>query len=209
MAIITSYTSLVTAVSDYIARSDVSGDVPGFIWNFERRFIRQPKNHGPWMEASLSGTIASSVIAVPADFLALKKNTTYISGSPSSRLDWVSLDQCYGRYPRGSDTGRPVVISRDVDNFVFGPAPDSDYDVEGVYYAKPTAMKDAASDAAAHWLIVNAPDLVLYGSLLEAQAFAQNDEKIATWKEFYGQALKDYRDFIKEEEFGVGYEVLA
>lgn len=209
MAIITSYTSLVTAVSNYIARDDVASDVPGFIWNFERRLLRQPKNFGRWMEASLSGTTASGVLAVPADFQALKYNTAYVSGSPSTRLDWVSLDQCYGRYPRGSETGRPCWISRDVGSFVFGPFPDADYDIRGVYYSKPTAMKDAAADAVAHWLIVNAPDLCLYGSLLEAEAFVQNDARISVWRDFYGQALKDYRDLIHDETFAVGQEVLA
>jgi hypothetical protein len=207
VAIVTSYTSLVTAVSNYIARDDVVSDVPGFIWNFERRFLRQPKNFGRWMEVSLTGTTASGVLAVPAGFQLLKY--AYINGSPSTRLEWVSLDQCYGRYPRGAETGRPCWITRDVENLVFGPFPDADYDIRGVYYGKPTAMKDAAADAVAHWLIVNAPDLCLYGSLLEAEAFVQNDTRIAVWRDFYGQALKDYRDLIHEEVFTVMQEVLA
>jgi hypothetical protein len=197
MAVITNYSSLQTAVGDWLAR-DVSGFVPNFIQNWEERFYRQPKNFGRWMEASFAGTIAASVLAVPSDYLGLKY--AYVDGSPSSRLDRVSLNQLYGSYPRGSCTGRPRWIARDLENFVFGPAPDSTYSIAGVYYAKPTPIRSFANDAAAHWIIVNAPDLALYGALLEAAPFLQNDKRIPTWQAMYGQSLEDYRSLSKGED---------
>lgn len=209
MAVITGYTSLQTAVTDYLARSDLATYVPNFIQNWEERFYRQPKNWGRWMESAFNLPIASSVIAVPADYLALK--FVYVNGSPSSRLDRVSLNQLYGRYPRGSDAGFPLWISRDTTSLVFGPPPDSNYTIKGVYWAKPTLMRSYAADAAAHWIIVNAPDLPLYGALLEATPFLQNDKRLATWEGFYSRAERDYRDlFVKEEQSGSPMqEVLA
>lgn len=198
MAVISGYTSLQTAVTDYLARSDLSSFVPNFVQNWEERFYRQPKNFGRWMETALDLTIASNVAAVPSDYLGLKY--AYVNGSPSSRLDRVSLNQLYGRYPRGGDTGRPGWISRDTSNFVFGPIPDSDYNIKGVYWAKPTLIRNFAGDAAAHWLIVNAPDLVLYGALLEAEPFMKNDARTEVWAGFYKQALSDYRELHREED---------
>ena len=182
MAVISSYTTLQTAVTDYLARSGLSTWVPNFIQNWEEKFYRQPKNFGRWMEASLSSAIASSVIAVPSGYLAMKY--AYVNGSPSSRLDRVSLNQLLGTYPRGGDTGLPVWYARDGENFIFGPAPDSTYTIKGTYWAKPTLMRSFASDAAAHWIIVNAPDLVLYGALLEAEPFVKNDKRLPTWQAF-------------------------
>jgi hypothetical protein len=198
VAVITSYSTLLTAVTDYLARSDVATFAPNFVQNWEEKFLRQPTNFGRWMETSLSSAIASSVVAVPAAYLGLKH--AYVDGSPASRLDRVSLNQLYGRYPRGSDTGLPVWMSRDTTNFVFGPAPDDDYTIKGVYWAKPTLLRSFASDAAAHWIIVNAPDLALYGALLEAQPFLMNDKRIPTWDGFYKQALQNYRDLQREED---------
>lgn len=198
MAVITGYTSLQTAVTDYLARSNLTTFVPNFIQNWEEKFYRQPLNFGRWMESALSSVIASSVIAVPNDYLGLKYS--YVNGSPSSRLDRVSLNQLYGTYPRGGDTGLPRWIARDAANFVFGPAPDSTYTIKGTYLAKPTLMRNFASDAADHWIIVNAPDLVLYGALLEAQPFDMNDKRIPTWDGFYKQALQNYRDLNREED---------
>jgi hypothetical protein len=54
-------------------------------------------------------------------------------------------------------------------------------------------MRVFASDAAAHWIIVNATDLALYGSLLEATPFIGNDERIQIWQGYYAEALAAYR----------------
>lgn len=199
MAVIVGYNSLLTLVGDYLKR-DFSTFVPNFIQSWEERFYRQPLNFGRWMEVSGTiGTVASSVIAVPSDYLGLK--VAYVNGQNSAPLDRKSLTQLYGRYPRGSgDTGIPRQIARDGTNFVFGPAPDSAYVIKGVYWGKPTVLRSFTGDAAANWLIVNAPDLPLYGALLEAEPFMKNDPRIAVWQAFYARAEQDYRDLHREED---------
>jgi hypothetical protein len=198
VAVISGYTTLQTAVADYLARSDLTTYIPNFIQNWEEKFYRQPKNFARWMESALSSTIASSVIAVPTDYLGLKY--AYVDGSPSSRLDRTSLNQLLGTYPRGGTTGTPIWMARDASNFIFGPEPDDDYTIKGTYWAKPTLIRNFASDAAAHWIILNAPDLPLYGALLEAQSFLMNDKRLEIWDGFYKQALQNYRDLHKEED---------
>jgi hypothetical protein len=74
------------------------------------------------------------------------------------------------------------------------------YTIKGTYLAKPTRLRDFASDADAHWIIVNAPDLALYGALIEAQPFLQNDKRIPTWQSFYDTALNNYRELFREED---------
>lgn len=198
MAIVTSYSTLLTAVQDYLNRSDLSSFAPNFVQNWEERFFRQPRNFGRWMEAALNDDISSGVIPLPTGYLGLKY--AYLNASPSSKLDRVSLNQMYGTYPRGGETGRPRWIARDTTNFVFGAIPDSDYNVRGVYWAKPTLLRSFAADAAAHWIIVNAPDLALYGALLEASPFIVNDERVPLWKAAHDMALQDYRDLNNEED---------
>lgn len=198
MAAITTYSTLKTAVDDFMARTLTGSYGDLLIQMWEEDFLREPKNFGRWMETSLSQAIAASVVAVPAAYLGLK--LAYVSGSPSSRLDRVSLNQLYGTYPRGADTGLPRWISRDTTNLVFGPAPDSNYTIKGVYWAKPTALRSAASDAAADWRILNAPDLCLFGSLIQAEAFVKNDARIDLWKVAYDRALQSYRNLQRDEE---------
>lgn len=209
MAVITGYASLQTAVADWLAKSNLTTFIPNFIQNWEEKLYRQPKNFGRWMETDLSSVIAASVIALPSDYLGLKY--AYVNGSPSTPLDRKSIQQLYGKFPRGMATDRPIWIARDAGNFVFGPPPDSTYTIKGIYWAKPVLMRSFAADAAAHWIIVNAPDLALYGALCESAPFLRSDARLPMWKELYGEALKDYRDMHSEEDISgsPSQEVLA
>ena len=63
MAVITSYSTLLTAVSDYLNRSDLTTFIPNWVQNWEERFYRDPKNFGRWMETSADSVIASDVVA--------------------------------------------------------------------------------------------------------------------------------------------------
>jgi hypothetical protein len=208
VAVVTSYSSLIASVQTYLARGDLATHAPGFVQNWESSFYRQPKNHGSWMEAQLSQAIASNVIAVPSDFLNLK--VAYIGTAPAARLEYVSTEQLYGRFPRGSWQSVPEWMSRDRTSFVFGPEPDSNYTVSGTYWARPVNMRVAVNDAEDHWIILYAPDLALYGALLAAEPFLKNDNRIAVWQSFYAQALKDYRDLMEAEKHTMpGQEVLG
>lgn len=202
MAIITSYTTLQTAVGDYLARSDLTSYIPNFIQNFEERFYRDSDNWASWMETAFSSaTVSSGVVAVPSAYLGLK--VAYISGQNSQPLKRISLTQLYARYPRASSSGTAAYIARNGASFEFGPTPADGTELKGTYYAKPTVLRSyttGGADAAAHPLIVNAPDLLVYGALLEAEPFLKNDSRIAVWKGFYDEALRAYRARYREEE---------
>jgi hypothetical protein len=196
VAVVTSYATLQTAIGDWLARSDLTSFLPNFVQTFEEDFYREPLNWASWMESTLSVSISSGVAAVPADYLGLK--IAYISGQTSPPLKRISLDQLYQRYPRSLGTGQAVYISRNGANFEFGPEA-SDGTLAGTYYAKPTLLRSDADGV--NWLITNAPDLCLYGSLLAATPFLQNDKRIGVWQSMYDRALVSYRNQFKEEDY--------
>jgi hypothetical protein len=200
LAVISGYSTLLTEVASWLARSDLSAAIPGFVQNWEERFYRNPKNYGQWMVSALSVSF-SDTATVPTDFLSLR--IAYLDGQSNTPLAPMSLDQVLQAYPRTS-SGQPKWIARDGANFVFGPAPSATYTLNGSYYAKPALLRNFASDAAAHFLIVNAPDLLLYGALLEAQPYVMNDKRIPVWAAAYDLALTEYRALIKEQMFGGG-----
>ena len=200
MAVITSYTTLLTAVGDYLARSDLTTFTPNFVQNFEERFLRDSENWGSWLESALSVTVASGVAAVPASYLGLR--VAYFS--TRQNLKRVSLEQLYARYPRGNpSTGLPSHIARNGANFEFGVVPTDGTTLLGTYYAKPAPLRSystGGADAIAHYLIVSAPDLCLYGALLEAMPFIKKDERIPLWKMAFDEAVMAYRSRLKGED---------
>lgn len=201
MAVITSYSTLLTEVASWLARSDLTSAIPGFVQLFEERFYRQPKNFGKWMESSMSIAI-STTAALPSGYLATK--IAYLDGKENAPLIPSSVDQLLQKYPRAGDSGLPKWIARDVETFIFGPVPDSGYTLAGTYYAKPTVLRSYAADAAAHWLVVNAPDLLLYGSLMEAQPYLMNEKRFPLWDAKYKEAIGEYRDLMKAQNLSGG-----
>lgn len=197
MAVIINYTTLQTAVGDYLARSDLTTFIPNFVQNWEERFYRDPENWATWMESALNVTLAGNVAALPSDYLGLR--VAYFSGGIA--LKRITLEMLYARYPRGQGSaGTPAFIARNRSQFEFGPEIQSGA-VIGTYYAKPTNIRSAATDASTHHLIVHCPDLCLYGSLLEAEPFIKNDPRIMVWKAAWDLAIESYRMKFKDEMY--------
>jgi hypothetical protein len=196
MAVVTDYATLQTAVGDWLARSDLSSFIPGFIQNWESDFYRDPENWASWMESALSVTITNSVAAVPDDYLGLKIG--YISGQTSPPLKRISLDQLYQRYPRAVSGGQAAYVARNGANLEFGPIPGSGTLV-GTYYAKPTLIRDDSDGI--NFLITDCPDLCVYGALIAAEPFVKNDKRLGLWQSMYNTALQSYRKRFKEEDY--------
>lgn len=194
MAVITDYASLQAAITDYGARTDLATFTPNFVQNWEERFYRDPLNYGYWMETDLDVTIAAGVAALPGDYLRLK--VAYLAGQNRSPLKVVPLEQLYSRFPPDTSSGVPQYIARSGAGLVFGPAADGDYEIKGKYYAKPALLRNDADGI--NWLVTNAPDMCLYGALLEMEPFLKNDYRIALWGEFYKEALFAYRSLMMD-----------
>ncbi len=185
MAIITNYATLQTAVSDYLARDDLTSFVPNFIQNAENKLYRTLNLRNE--ETALSVAISSGVATVPSDFKALK--FAYYDTDPVSVLNWVTLGELYREYPNRADSGTPFLISREGTNFVFGPL-SVDGTLKGVYYAK----QDPIRTTDPSWYATNAPEALLYGALLEATPFIQNDERIPVWQAYFRDIIKTLED---------------
>ena len=55
-----------------------------------------------------------------------------------------------------------------------------------MYYELPPLLSSVNQT---NWLTEYAPQLLLYGTLLEATPFLKNDERIGVWQQFYDRAL--------------------
>ncbi len=192
---ISSYAELQSAVINWLHRDGLTTYVPDFITIGEKRIFREVRCRV--METALTGTISSGAVAVPADYLALKY--AYINSSPISKLTRASASQLLSKYPLRSADGKPVQIARDGTNFIFGPYPDSNYSILGIYYAKPTIVSSSANA-----LFVANPDLYLFASLCEAAPFIKNDERIPVWEAKYASIKKQLADEADQEEASGG-----
>lgn len=180
MAVITNYATLQTAVADYLARSDLTSFVPNFVQNCENKLYRRLNLRNE--ETALSVAISSGLATVPTAFKALK--FAYYDGAPIAMLKWVPITELYDEYPVRSQSTIPKLISREGTSFVFGPNA-ADGTLKGIYYAKPVPLRTTDGN----WYVLNAPEVLLYGSLLEATPFIKDDPRLPIWKAAYDDAV--------------------
>ena len=197
---ISTYAELLQAVENWLHRdgdTTIESRAPEFVRMGELRIYRDLRIRP--MEASLSSTIASGVIAVPSGYVALK--TAYIDGTPIQKLERKDAEWIHYNWPTRSSSGKPGFIARDGDNFIFGPYPDSTYTVKGTYYKRLDALSNSNTT---NWFTTNAPDLLLWAALAEAEPFVMNDQRALMWEAKY-KAVKDkVQAEDDQEEFSGG-----
>ena len=174
MAVITGYSTLQTAIDDWVARSDLTSFTENFIQNAESRIYKRLRVRE--METTLNSVISSGVAPLPGDYIGLKY--AYVNGSPVQWLDSEDAEYIYKCYPTRSAGGKPRFIAREGSNFIFGPYPDGDYTINGIYYAEPAPLRSTTTNS----LISKHPELFLYESLLEAAHFIGDDPRLPTWE---------------------------
>ena len=191
---ITSYSELKTAVGNWLNRSDLTTYVPDLVMLGEKRIYRDLRIRA--METALNSAISSGVLALPSDYVELK--FAYVDGSPTQILQRKTAEFIYTSYPTRSSDGKPHFIGREGSNFIFGPYPDSTYTIKGIYYARLTALSDSNTT---NWFTTNAPDLLLFASLLEAEPFIKNDERMVLWQTKYDQIVSQVTAEDQREQY--------
>lgn len=175
------YAALQAAVADYLARSDLTTQIPDFIALNESRMNKVLRTR--YQETVASITIDASTEALPTDFLEAR--TFVLSSSPNVVLEYLAPTDLETTYASGA-AGKPLNFSIIGSNFKFGPSPDATYTGSLTYYAKIPALSNANTS---NWLLTNYPDLYLYGTLMEAAPFTASDERIPIWMGLYDRAI--------------------
>lgn len=191
---IANYSELQTAVGNWLNRADLTSYIPDIIMLGEQRVYRDLRIRA--METALSTAISNGVLAVPNGYVEMK--VAYVSGTPVTKLNRRSLEFMYENYPTRSANGIPKFFAREASNFIFGPYPDSNYTIKGVYYARLTALSVSNTT---NWFTTNAPDVLLWASLAEAEVFLKNDDRTALWEVKYQSAKNAVQAEDKAENF--------
>jgi len=129
-------------------------------------------------------TGGDNTIGLPTDFLEMRD--LFTQGNPRMPVSYMS-PSAFTRNARATESGRPVDYSVIGSEMNFAPIPDGSYVLEMLYYAKPTALSDTTTS---NVFLANYPDLLLYGSLAQAEPYLMNDARLATWASLYASTLE-------------------
>jgi hypothetical protein len=181
---ITNYTNLQTAVADFLNRDDLTSVIPTFIQLAESQMNRDIRH---WkMETRSSGqqTAGDQYMQIPADWLETIR--FHVTGAGTSPLDLISRAAMQDKRAGDEDmSGMPRYYCHADSQFELYPTPNADTDVELLYVAK---IPDLATNST-NWLLEDAPDAYLYGSLLHSAPYLQEDARVAVWAQMYSASV--------------------
>lgn len=192
---LTSYSTLKTAVANYLGRSDLTTQIPDFITLAELRLSREIRTRKLLKSVTTSTAVGDSTVEIPSDFLEMRD--LYLSGNPRISLTYNS-PSAFTRNADAETSGKPSFYTMLGQEFEFAPVPDKVYTVELLYYFKPTPLSDSV---ASNEFLANYPDALLYATLSEAEPYLMNDARIQVWASLYDRAINNINTSDQNSEF--------
>lgn len=193
------WTALKAVVADYLAKSNLSTQVPDFIYLAETRLFRRLNLLG--FEDVETGTMTSGTATLALPTGHSETRSFYITSGDTIYTVRPKPPHVFFETDGVNDSGTPAIMAVIGSNLHFGPTPDADYAYTHHYVGKPQHL---GASQATNWLLTNAPDVYLYASLLEAEPFLKNDPRIAVWRDFLAQAIADLEVEDHESRYSGG-----
>ena len=186
------FTTLKSAIQDYTQNTETSfvSNLPTFIVQAEDRIIKSVEL--PNFRKNVTGTFTASnqYLSTPSDYLYPYSLAVLDSDSNYSYLLNTDVSFMREAYPLVSTTGTPKHYAQfDDTTFIVGPTPSSNFTTELHYFYIPQSIT-VASDGTT-WLGTNAPEVLLYASLLEAYTFMKGEpDLMMNYEKRFQEALQ-------------------
>lgn len=177
------YDSLVEDVITYSERNDASfvSQIPRLIMLTEQSIAAEIKTLMQLNVVNTTLTATDPVLQKPARWR--KTISMKINGQPvlNRSMDYVT------QFQTESDNGQPLYYGDyDYDHWALAPIPNSAYPLQIIYYSR---IQPLDVENQENLLTREAPQALLYGTLLQAQGFLKSLDKIQVWKTYYNDAI--------------------
>jgi hypothetical protein len=203
---INTYATLVTAVTEWLARDQdatLIARIPDFIVLAEAKFNRELFVRQ--MEARSTALVDMTstepeFISLPSDFQSMRRvRLSSVTGKPCLEFkSGTQMDEY--RFCTSDVAAQPRYFTVFGDEIELVPTPDQAYTIEMVYRQN---IPPLASNSP-NWLLALAPDLYLYGALLESAPYIKEDSRIQTWGLGFTAALNDLNSLGMTSAFNAG-----
>ena len=189
------YSELVQAIQDYTQNEETSfvSNIPTFVQQAEERINRSIMLPELRKNVTASTLIGNKYIARPSDFLSVFSFAVIDAAGDTTYLLGKDVSFIREAYPSSGTQAIPKYYAQfDGDasgtegNFILGPTPDANYDVELHYYYDPESIVTSGTS----WYGTNAESALLYGSLIEAYTYMKGEaDLIALYTGRYKEAM--------------------
>lgn len=172
-------TTLTASVQEWTQNDESTfvAEIPFFIQNAEERIFKVVDLE--YFRKNVTGVMTSGnkFLQKPSDWLANFSLSFVNSSSENVFLLQKDVNYLQEFHPNPSSTGTPrFYASFDVNNFIIAPTPNSNFNVEVHYYYRPASL--TTDDSGSTWISTNAPDALLYATLIEAYTFMKGENDL-------------------------------
>lgn len=127
---------------------------------------------------------APGAVPLPANFLGSRRMYLNVSNVPG--LNYHPPEDFYRR-DFADETAQPKAYTIEGDEIKFGPRPDSSYTARLLFWKKYAVF---SADGDTNYLLTNARGLYLYGALLEAAPYLEDDARALTWSTLFDDTVE-------------------
>jgi len=196
------FTSLKQAIQDFTENSETTfvNNLSLFITTAEERILKLVELDFFRKNVSSATVSGDRFLSVPSDYLASFSLSLENTSGEKEFLLIKDVNFIQEYWPDDSQTGFPKYYAPfDVDNFILAPTPAAAYTAELHYYYRPQSITTSASGES--WLGTNAPNTLLYASLIEAYIFMKGEPDVI---QMYEGRLQESMSRLKN--YGEGVE---
>jgi hypothetical protein len=189
------YDSLTSTVLQYLERSDdsVVNAIPTFITLAEFEIAEQIKSLGQMQIVQANMSAGNPVLQKPARWRKTVSMNVVVDGSRQPVL-LRRYEYLKSYWPDTNQISTPKFYAdTDWDHWYVAPTPDQAYSFEVLYYER---LAPLSSTNQTNWITQNAPNAMLFGTLLQAMPYLKNDQR-QVFQQKYTESLQA----LKSEDF--------
>jgi hypothetical protein len=172
------YIGLQGEIADWLDREDLTSKIPTFIRLFEAQAERKLRLRQMLVTNEQGLTPLTGRIVLPDNFLALHNLSILDPTGNPLPITYAAKHQVDQRRTDLVIAGRPRVYTLSKNFIELAPLPDVEYTYEVSYWERLPKLSDAVTS---NWLLLDHPDLYLYGSLMQAEPYLKHDERVSLW----------------------------
>lgn len=195
---ISTYTELKTAVANFLARDDLTSQIPNFIQLAESRMSRELETRDQEKRATATLTSGDEYIALPTDLREVR--SVALTTDPKTVLTYYSPTSLDSTYSSGG-SGKPLGFSIVGGEMKLRPIPDSSYTAEIIYVGGLSALSDSNLT---NVVLTRHPDAYLYGALAEAYAYLLDETRAAQYMQRFSMAIDEIKVDEQRAHYGTG-----
>lgn len=182
------YDSLTQTVLQYLERKDaaVVNSIPTFITLAEFEIAQEIKTLGQLQVVQATMLTGNPVLQKPARWRKTVSMNVTVNGVKQP-VFLRKYEYLKNYWPDTTKTDVPLYYAdTDWDHWYIAPTPADDYQFEVLYYER---IAPLSSENQTNWITQNAPNAMLFGTLLQAMPFLKNDQR-TIFQQKYTEALQ-------------------